>query len=63
MNRAFIAVGVMVFSALCCCAPYSPFASMLTIEKPDSVDVIGLYELTGQNLNRSEPFQIGILKF
>jgi hypothetical protein len=57
MNRAFIAIGALLFLALCCCGPYSPLASMLTIEKPDSADVIGLYQMTGQNLNRSEPFQ------
>ena len=57
MNRAFIAIGTLIFSAFCCCTPYSPFASMLKVEKPESGDVIGLYKMTVQNLNRSESFQ------
>ena len=57
MNKALIAVGVLVFSMFCCCAPYSPFADIVTVEKPESAEVLGLYQMTGQNLNKSESFQ------
>jgi hypothetical protein len=57
MNKAFIAVGTLVFSAFCCCAPFSPFASSLTLKKPETSDVVGLYRMDWQNLNESESFQ------
>jgi hypothetical protein len=59
MYRALITFGTLIISALCCCAPFSPFASSLTVQKPEASEVIGLYQLHEQNLNRSVSFQNG----
>jgi hypothetical protein len=49
MNKIFVPLLAILFSA-CCCCPYSPFAGDLTVEKPNSADIVGKYRLTGQNL-------------
>jgi hypothetical protein len=54
MNRIILAAGIAVIAVCLCCG--SPFTGMLTVEKPNAFDLVGVYEMSGQSLDRSATF-------